>query len=289
MGSGPPGGGGVEGVGGGEGGGTGSGSPVGEGAGSSVSPVTEARGWPVPSMTGARGHAVPPVVRAAGLRSTAPVDAGPWAVPEPDSQPEPGREIESAAKQLERERERSVPVGAPAGVAPEPDGFSYAGAAEVAVDAGDLAEPGDFNRAGEAGIRRDGASGAWRERAGAALRERMPVWVQTRCGLERRSVIALGVLLLVAAVFAVQHFWVGRTQPVRAPEVVRAAAPFGDGGGGAGESEGGAAGKGPGRVPRRSERGVLRVRLVPPVPRSSWTSAARSGSPGCIGFRPVRG
>ncbi|WUT25807.1 ComEA family DNA-binding protein [Streptomyces sp. NBC_00696] len=95
-------------------------------------------------------------------------------------------------------------------------------------------------------MRRDRASGAWRQRAGAALRERMPVWVQTRCGLERRNVIALGVLLLVAGVFAVQHFWVGRTQPVRAPEVVRAAAPFGDGGGGAGESESGAAGKGAG-------------------------------------------
>ncbi|MFJ2156765.1 helix-hairpin-helix domain-containing protein [Streptomyces sp. NPDC087856] len=116
----------------------------------------------------------------------------------------------------------------------------------MALDAGDLADTGDFSRAGEAGIRRDRASAAWRERAGAALRERMPVWVQTRCGLERRNVIALGVLLLVAGVFAVQHFWVGRTQPVRAPEVVRAAAPFGDGGGGAGGSEGGAAGKGAG-------------------------------------------
>ncbi|MEU3844153.1 ComEA family DNA-binding protein [Streptomyces sp. NPDC028635] len=60
---------------------------------------------------------------------------------------------------------------------------------------------------------------------GPALRERMPVWVQTRCGLERRSVLALGVLLAVAAVLAVQHFWTGRTETVSAPEVVRAAAP----------------------------------------------------------------
>ncbi len=66
----------------------------------------------------------------------------------------------------------------------------------------------------------------WRARAGLALRERMPVWLQTRCGLERRSVLALTVLLAAAAVFAVQHFWVGRAQPVRAPEVVRAAAPY---------------------------------------------------------------
>ncbi|WP_443057705.1 helix-hairpin-helix domain-containing protein [Streptomyces sp. IBSBF 2806] len=66
----------------------------------------------------------------------------------------------------------------------------------------------------------------WRARAGLALRERTPVWLQTRCGLERRSVLALTVLLAAAAVFAVQHFWVGRAQPVRAPEVVRAAAPY---------------------------------------------------------------
>ncbi|MYT05760.1 ComEA family DNA-binding protein [Streptomyces sp. SID5470] len=58
----------------------------------------------------------------------------------------------------------------------------------------------------------------------------MPVWLQTRYGLERRSVVALSVLLVVAAVFALQHFWTGRTQSVQAPEVVRAAAPFGESG-----------------------------------------------------------
>jgi len=41
-------------------------------------------------------------------------------------------------------------------------------------------------------------------------------------------VFALAVLLVLAAVLAVQHFWVGRTQSVRAPEVVRAAVPFGE-------------------------------------------------------------
>ncbi|MFF7048519.1 helix-hairpin-helix domain-containing protein [Streptomyces griseorubiginosus] len=91
--------------------------------------------------------------------------------------------------------------------------------------------------------RRDGSAGdgAWRERAGMALRERLPVWLQARYGLERRNVAALSVLLVVAAVFAVQHFWTGRTQSVQAPEVVRAAAPFGESGsaeGGAGEAGG---------------------------------------------------
>ncbi|MEU1450943.1 ComEA family DNA-binding protein [Streptomyces avermitilis] len=80
-----------------------------------------------------------------------------------------------------------------------------------------------------------GAVGAaWRERVGLAVRERMPLWLQSRCGLERRSVAALTVLLVVAAVFAAQHFWSGRTQQVRAPEVVRAAAPYG----GEGEGDG---------------------------------------------------
>ncbi|MFD9003805.1 helix-hairpin-helix domain-containing protein [Streptomyces sp. NPDC059582] len=72
------------------------------------------------------------------------------------------------------------------------------------------------------------ASGTWRERVGPALRERMPVWLQSRCGLERGNVVALTVLLVVAAGFAVQHFWTGRTQSVRAPEVVRATAAYGE-------------------------------------------------------------
>ncbi|KAB1989659.1 ComEA family DNA-binding protein [Streptomyces triticiradicis] len=71
------------------------------------------------------------------------------------------------------------------------------------------------------------ADTAWRERAGLAVRERLPLWLQSRCGLERGSVAALTVLLVAAAVFAVQHFWAGRTRPVRAPEVVGAAAPYG--------------------------------------------------------------
>ncbi|WP_107123116.1 ComEA family DNA-binding protein [Streptomyces caeruleatus] len=96
--------------------------------------------------------------------------------------------------------------------------------------------------AGDAG----GGAAAWRSRAGSALRERMPVWLQARCGLERRSLVALTVVLVLAAGFAVQHFWAGRAQSVRAPEVVRAAASYGGeqqgGEAGAGASVGGAAG-----------------------------------------------
>ena len=148
--------------------------------------------------------------------------------------------------------QRVVRVGSPVRVALEPDVFSYTGGVGGAETAGDA---GEFGGSGEVGAGRDRAAGAWRERVGVALRERMPVWVQTRCGLERRNVVALGVLLVVAAVFAVQHFWVGRTQPVRAPEVV--AAPYGEEGGGKDGSGGAAAGKGAGsRASSVGARGV---------------------------------
>ncbi|MFE0647914.1 helix-hairpin-helix domain-containing protein [Streptomyces sp. NPDC059534] len=57
----------------------------------------------------------------------------------------------------------------------------------------------------------------------AAVRERTPVWVQTRCGLEPRALAALTVLLVVAVGLAGGYFWTGRPEPVRAPELVRAA------------------------------------------------------------------
>ncbi|MEU6484644.1 ComEA family DNA-binding protein [Streptomyces sp. NPDC046887] len=51
------------------------------------------------------------------------------------------------------------------------------------------------------------------------------MWVQTRCGMEPRTLAALAVVLAVAAVLAGRHFWSGRPEPVRAPEVVHHAAP----------------------------------------------------------------
>ncbi|MFJ8494644.1 helix-hairpin-helix domain-containing protein [Streptomyces sp. NPDC094038] len=80
--------------------------------------------------------------------------------------------------------------------------------------------------AGEATARREPALPGLRSRVGLAMRERMPVWLQTRCGLERRGAVALGVVLVVAAAVAVQHFWTGRTESVAAPEVVRAETPY---------------------------------------------------------------
>ncbi|MFD0368375.1 helix-hairpin-helix domain-containing protein [Streptomyces sp. NPDC127114] len=59
-----------------------------------------------------------------------------------------------------------------------------------------------------------------------ALRDRLPLWVQSRCGLERRSLAALAVVLAVAAGGAGAYFWAGRPEQVRAPEVVAAARPL---------------------------------------------------------------
>ncbi|HET6356111.1 ComEA family DNA-binding protein [Streptomyces sp.] len=60
-----------------------------------------------------------------------------------------------------------------------------------------------------------------RQRMRLAVRERLPLWLQLRCGLEPRALAALAVVLVLAAGFAVQHFWVGRPQTVRAPELVQ--------------------------------------------------------------------
>lgn len=112
--------------------------------------------------------------------------------------------------------------GAPQVDVPDGEGVQHTDTdIDTALDPG-IGIDGDEMRKGRA----PRVVGPWQERVGLALRERMPVWLLARCGLERRSVLALSVLLVVAAAFAVQHFWVGRAQPVRAPEVVRAAAPY---------------------------------------------------------------
>ncbi|WP_142151910.1 ComEA family DNA-binding protein [Streptomyces sp. SLBN-31] len=126
------------------------------------------------------------------------------------------------------EQDLGVSVGDVAGLVSEPGVRDLVSAPDVqdfvpAADVQDLVSA--EGEIGEPEPRRAGE--AWRARAGLAVRERMPLWLQTRCGLERRGVVALSVLLVVAAVLAVQHFWAGRTQSVRAPEVVRAAVPFG--------------------------------------------------------------
>ncbi|MFF9403929.1 helix-hairpin-helix domain-containing protein [Streptomyces anandii] len=114
----------------------------------------------------------------------------------------------------EREREAVRPAGRvdPGDEAVHAGASGAAGAADVAGTAGMV------DAAGVRAVR-------W-GRAGLALRERLPLWMQTRCGLERRNVLALSVVLAVAAAFALQHFWSARSRSVRAPEAVRAVAPY---------------------------------------------------------------
>ncbi|WP_346180289.1 ComEA family DNA-binding protein [Streptomyces osmaniensis] len=163
--------------------------------------------------------------------------------------------------------------GSEAGREDGSEAVSYVGggAADVGGDAGGRAGVGDAGLDAGAGAGAGAGSGSgsgsgsgeWRARAGLALRERMPVWLQARCGLERRNVVALTVVLVLAAGFAVQHFWAGRAQSVRAPEVVRAAAPYG--GGEPGGEQGGA----PGAAASGTE--------------ASTAGASAAGAPGAVG------
>lgn len=76
----------------------------------------------------------------------------------------------------------------------------------------------------------------WRE-AWPALRDRLPLWVQLRCGLEPRALAALAVVLAGAAVLAATHFWSARPEPIRAPDRVAEAAGVQAGGPGTPEAQ----------------------------------------------------
>ncbi|WP_223736479.1 ComEA family DNA-binding protein, partial [Streptomyces purpurogeneiscleroticus] len=57
-----------------------------------------------------------------------------------------------------------------------------------------------------------------------ALQERLPLWIQLRCGTDPKALGALAVVLLLAVAFAVHHFWTARPQTVRAPTAQHASA-----------------------------------------------------------------
>jgi competence protein ComEA len=61
-----------------------------------------------------------------------------------------------------------------------------------------------------------------RERLALAVRDRLPGWARPRFGIEPRALAALGAVLAVAAILAVQHFWVARPRAVSPPETVGA-------------------------------------------------------------------
>ncbi|MGW1026939.1 helix-hairpin-helix domain-containing protein [Streptomyces sp. NPDC002577] len=133
-------------------------------------------------------------------------------------------QTEQAGRRGRGDPEHGPPPDALAG-----EGSVSAGPAPASAPAAELGgapeDPGTAEDPADSRGSAERAEPPRRGRAALAVRERLPLWLQTRCGLERRSVTALTVVLVAAAVFAVQHFWTGRTQPVRAPDVVRAEAP----------------------------------------------------------------
>ncbi|WP_338118506.1 ComEA family DNA-binding protein [Streptomyces coryli] len=56
------------------------------------------------------------------------------------------------------------------------------------------------------------------------VRDRLPLWLQLRCGIEPRTAIALGIALVAAVTFAAYHFWAGRPEAISPPTAHRAAA-----------------------------------------------------------------
>ena len=116
-----------------------------------------------------------------------------------------------------RRRADALFDGSPGGTGPaEPP------AASLDVAVGHSRAEGCAVAAADGGVGADVDIGtSARQRMRLAVRERLPLWLQLRCGLEPRALAALAVVLVLAAGFAVQHFWVGRPQTVRAPELVQ--------------------------------------------------------------------
>ncbi|MFJ2343319.1 ComEA family DNA-binding protein [Streptomyces antimycoticus] len=125
---------------------------------------------------------------------------GPGGVAKARDKELPAREV--AAAEAEEVRSREVRNEGLLGDEPEepPRGVHERPFEEVTED-----------EAGDGPLRR-------RDRVRLALRERLPVWLQLRCGMELRTVAALVVALLAAVAFAAYHFWTGRPQTVRAPD-----------------------------------------------------------------------
>ncbi|WP_369389108.1 helix-hairpin-helix domain-containing protein [Streptomyces sp. CG1] len=182
--------------------------------------------------------------RAPGLRAarTATVTAGPDAAPRPKyvAGPTVPPDVEPDSAGL--------PSAAPA------EGRAPTLTSAPVVSAAEVSEPAEAVRPLELSApERPG----WWERVGLAVRERMPVWLQARCGVERRGVVALTVVLVAAAALAVQHFWAARTESVSAPQVVRADRPYAKQEGGA--KAGAGAGTGAGAVASPTPAGQIVV------------------------------
>ncbi len=129
------------------------------------------------------------------------------------------RRVGAASEAVVRRRGDELFPAASAGEAAEGAAAAEDAVADPGADAFAEAE----ERGSPSGVRDRGSPPGVRARFAAVLRDRTPVWVQTRIGLEPRALAALTVVLVVAAGLAGGYFWTGRPEPVRAPELVRAA------------------------------------------------------------------
>ncbi|MFC8711056.1 helix-hairpin-helix domain-containing protein [Streptomyces sp. NPDC057197] len=191
---------------------------------------------PVPTRSGPRRHQAPAEDlrrRAEALFAASPARAEQAGEAEESGSGPPGGDDPGAVRDSASRSTYWVPPGAPRARPVPPTAPSVpppASPAQPTASVMSSAVPAD-TAPGTAGTA--AATGAAEEAArtrrspatlALALRERLPLWLQARCGVERRHAIALTVVLVAAAVLAAQHFWTGRTRSVAAPEVVRAAA-----------------------------------------------------------------
>lgn len=113
-------------------------------------------------------------------------------------------------------------AGADPGPGPVPEAGAGAGAVDTAsaVDVACAADVEAATAEPPGGPAPRAEREGWWARSVPALRDRLPMWVQLRCGLEPRALAALAVVLVAAAVLAGAHFWSGRPEGVRAPDSV---------------------------------------------------------------------
>ncbi|MFE5659843.1 helix-hairpin-helix domain-containing protein [Streptomyces sp. NPDC056517] len=161
------------------------------------------------------------------LVTTGTPTSGPGRTPGSDGRSRPGARGAAPGRVRRRTRVRRVGAVPEAVVRRRGDELfpaASAAAAEEAAAAEDaIAGPAAEERGSPSGVRDRGSTPGVRARLAAVLCDRTPVWVQTRIGLEPRALAALTVVLVVAAGLAGGYFWTGRPEPVRAPELVRAA------------------------------------------------------------------
>ncbi|WP_344296422.1 ComEA family DNA-binding protein [Streptomyces synnematoformans] len=131
------------------------------------------------------------------------------AAPAPESAAVPAPDSSAAAASVPVPASSGGPAAAPAdSAASAPESAPVAAPASARRrEAGD----GDEPPAGEEEMGR-------RERWWTAVRERLPVWIRLRCGLEPATCAALALVLVAGVALAAYHFWSGRPQPVQAPE-----------------------------------------------------------------------